>query len=320
MIRCSISGMMTQSAQLTIGGDGFEGTSPAPKSPTRSAKRANSLDGREWERYSISIWSDVKKTPEEKRLGHPAMFPLALAIRLIRCFTPDGESVVLDPFAGVGATPIAAEMLGKTGVGVELNDEFAAKARSRETPLSGLADFTPAASLDDSGTPTAAVPRLGKRVIHSDDANMLLLHVAPSTVDFVLTSPPYWDILLQDRSADGKAIRHYGEEEKDLGKIPDYDVFIKALGKVFHQVFVAMKPGAYCVVVVMDIRKKSRFYPFHSDVAAMMEELGFIYDDVIIWDRRHEYNNMRPLGYPSKFRINKAHEFLLIFQKPEEAR
>ena len=311
--------MTIQVPQLTIEGEGFEEKHPAVKSAVRSAKRANSLDGREWERFSISIWSDVKKTPEEKRLGHPAMFPLALATRLIRCFTPDGESVVLDPFAGVGATPIAAEMLGKTGVGIELNEEFAAKARSRETPLGGLADPALVASPDDSGW-AAAAPRLGKRVIHADDANMLLLHIAPSTVDFVLTSPPYWDILLQDRSADGKAIRHYGEEEKDLGKIADYGAFIKALGKIFRQVFVAMKPGAYCVVVVMDIRKKSRFYPFHSDVAAMMEELGFVYDDVIIWDRRHEYNNMRPLGYPSKFRINKAHEFLLIFQKPEEAR
>lgn len=308
-------GMTTRAPQLTIEGEGFQEKHPAQRSPARSAKRANSLDGRDWERYSISIWSDVKKTPEEKRLGHPAMFPLALATRLIRCFTPDGESVVLDPFAGVGATPIAAEMLGKTGVGIELNEEFAAKARSRETPLGGLADSTLAAPSDDTGAP----PRFGKRVIHADDANMLLLHVAPSTVDFVLTSPPYWDILLQDRSADGKEIRHYGEEKKDLGKIADYGAFIAALGKIFHQVFVAMKPGAYCVVVVMDIRKKSRFYPFHSDVAAMMEGLGFIYDDVIIWDRRHEYNNMRPLGYPSKFRINKAHEFLLIFQKPEGA-
>jgi hypothetical protein len=48
-----------------------------------------------------------------------------------------------------------------------------------------------------------------------------------------------------------------------------------------------------------------------------MQELGFIYDDLILWDRRQEYNNLRPLGYPYKFRINKVHEFLLIFQKPE---
>jgi hypothetical protein len=38
--------------------------------------------------------------------------------------------------------------------------------------------------------------------------------------------------------------------------------------------------------------------------------------DIIIWDRRQDYNNFRPLGYPAVFRVNKAHEFILIFQKP----
>jgi len=66
----------------------------------------------------------------------------------------------------------------------------------------------------------------------------------------------------------------------------------------------------------MDIRKKNRFYPYHADFAQRMEEIGFVFDDLIIWDRRHEYNNLRPLGYPSVFRINKVHEFILIFQKP----
>ena len=57
------------------------------------------------------------------------------------------------------------------------------------------------------------------------------------------------------------------------------------------------------------------FFPFHSDLATRMQALGFVYDDLILWDRRQEYNNLRPLGYPYRFRVNKVHEFLLIFQK-----
>ena len=64
--------------------------------------RANLLDGRTWARYSISIWSDVRKSAEERRLGHPAAFPVELAIRLIRCFAGPGDRVVLDPFCGTG--------------------------------------------------------------------------------------------------------------------------------------------------------------------------------------------------------------------------
>jgi DNA modification methylase len=132
----------------------------------------------------------------------------------------------------------------------------------------------------------------------------------------VITSPPYWDILLQRRTADYKERRHYGDAQGDLGKVPGYEDFLSALRQVFEQVAIALGPGKYCCVVVMDVRKKNRFYPLHADVAAMMQGLGFLFDDVIIWDRRHEYNNLRPLGYPYRFRINKVHEFILIFQKP----
>src|SRR5262249_16461527 len=143
--------------------------------------------------------------------------------------------------------------------------------------------------------------------------------VEPGTVDLVVTSPPYWDILTQKRTADYKEIRHYGDARADLGKIGDYRSFLGELAAVFSAVYQALRPRAYCCVVAMDIRKKDRFYPFHSALAAFMQKIGFVYDDLIIWDRRHEYNNMRPLGYPAVFRVNKAHEFILIFQKPRHS-
>ncbi|MDR0978151.1 MAG: site-specific DNA-methyltransferase, partial [Endomicrobium sp.] len=76
-----------------------------------------------------------------------------------------------------------------------------------------------------------------------------------------------------------------------------------------------LKKNAYCVVNVMDIRKKNIFYSLHSDLANVMQKIGYTYDDIIIWDRQKDYNNMRPLGYPFKFRINKIHEYLMIFVK-----
>lgn len=78
-----------------------------------------------------------------------------------------------------------------------------------------------------------------------------------------------------------------------------------------------LKPGAYCCVVVMDLRKKDQFYPFHSDLASHMRAAGFKYDDLIIWNRGSENNHLRPLGFPSVFRVNNVHEFVLIMQKPK---
>ena len=67
----------------------------------------------------------------------------------------------------------------------------------------------------------------------------------------------------------------------------------------------------------MDIRKGPHFFPLHMDLTAVMQQLGFFLDDIIIWDRRQEYNNLRPLGYPYVFRVNKIHEFIMIYQKPK---
>lgn len=262
--------------------------------------RANSLDGKTWTRNSISIWSDIRKTSEEVSLKHPAMFPAALVSRLIESFTQSGDGLILDPFAGVGTTVLAARQLGKTGVGIELSEEFSQVARNR------LAQ----------GNILQVPAQLGSGTIHNANAFDLQQFIEPESVEMVITSPPYWDILNRARTADYKEIRHYGNYENDLGTVTDYREFLQALGAIFERVLTVMRAGSYCCVVVMDIRKKDKFYAFHSDLAEIMQEKGFIYDDLIIWDRRHEYNNMRPLGYPSVFRINKVHEYILIFQKP----
>ena len=264
----------------------------------RTRRRANDLDGATWLKNSISVWDDIRKTTEESRLGHPAMFPAQLVTRLIESFTTSEQRMILDPFSGVGSTAVAAEALGKIGIGLDISAEYVelAEARPRQLP--------------SGGTPS------GERSLHVASAFDLLEYVRPDSVDMVVTSPPYWDILLRDRSADYKETRNYGDSSLDLGRIDDYGEFLGALAQVFERVLTALKPGAYCCVIVMDIRKREKFYPFHSDLARHLTDIGFILDDIIVWDRGHEYNNLRPLGHPSVFRVNKVHEFINVFQKP----
>lgn len=270
--------------------------------PKRKAvPHCNVLDGKRWIQNSISVWSDIRKTTEENRLKHPAMFPGMLVERLIETFLrPDGEHV-LDPFSGSGSTIVEVERLGKTGIGIELSPDYAAMARGR------LADV--ASTLFSKSTK----PR---SVIHEASVTDITTLVEPDSIDLCITSPPYWDILNQRRTADYKDVRHYGNLDGDLGMIADYDAFLDSLQSVFADVLTVLKPGAYCCVVLMDLRKKNRFFPFHSDFAARMTEVGFIFDDLIIWNRQAEYNNLRPLGYPAVFRVNKVHEFVVLLQKP----
>jgi len=267
--------------------------------PRRNGKRANDLDGASWIKYSISIWSDIRKNAEEIALKHPAMFPIALPERLIQCFTTEQDKLILDPFAGIGSTILAANKLGRIGIGIELSEEYAQIANKRLNPQT-LFKNEPCLS-----------------IVYPDNASNLLNYTGVNSIDFGVTSPPYWDILNQKRTADYKDIRSYsGDVNQDLGNISDYDAFIEALRPVFTAVFHSLKPGKYFCVNVMDIRKKDRLYSFHEDIKNLMFSIGFKYDDLIIWDRRLDYNNMRPLGYPSVFRVNRAHEFILIFLKP----
>jgi len=259
----------------------------------------NDLDGKTWEKYSISVW-DITKTPEETKLRHPAMFPVELCKRLIRIYTKKGD-VVLDPFMGSGSTVIAARDLERVGIGIDINPKFVNLAKRR---LSQQKLFP--SSVDQ--------PR-----IYCEDAINLTKFVEPETVDLVITSPPYWFVHKRKRTADYKEPRPYSELSRDLGNIEDYGQFMESLKEIFSKVYKVLKPGKRCIVIVMDIRVQSLFIPFHIDIINMMKNIGFTLEDIIIWDRRKEYNNLRPLGYPYVFIVNKVHEYILIFRRNEEA-
>jgi len=254
------------------------------------------LDGKTWLQYSISIWSDIRKAGEENGLAHPAIFPIMLPERLIKIYSNEGD-FIFDPFAGSGSTLIAAKNLRRFSKGIELSEKFIKLYRERTSNL----------NLFDTNE--------YEPILVKGDARDLSNHVEEDSVQLTVTSPPYWDILNQKRSADYKEIRKYSDVETDLGNIKSYDTFLAGLKNIFHNVYRVTKRGGFCCVVVMDLRKKDEFYPFHMHVINFMNDIGFSLDDTIIWDRRQEYNNLRPLGFPYVFRINKVHEFILIFKK-----
>jgi DNA modification methylase len=275
-------------------------TAPAPAPARRVPRRCNDLDGKRWLQNSISVWSDLRKSAEEQRLKHPAQYPVALVERLIDSFLPGGTHTVLDPFCGSGSTLVAALNRGKAGIGLELSEDYVALARQRWD------------SLANGDVPTP--------VLHHAPAGRLCDLVPAASVDLCVTSPPYWNILNQKRSADYKAVRHYGNLDGDLGLLASYEEYLDALAAVFRDVLHVLKPGAHACIVVMDLRKRDQFYPLHSDLAAKLQTVGYRWDDLIVWNRQADYNSLRPLGYPAVFRINKVHEFVLLMQKPKDDR
>jgi DNA modification methylase len=250
-------------------------------------KKCNDLSGKEWLQNSFSIWRDLTKTKEEKNLKHPASYPVSLCEKLLKTFSKN-DSKVLDPFNGIGSSMVATHNLGFSGIGIDLSKEFCEIANKRIDNDKNI------------------------KIINGDSFKEIE-KIPENNFDICITSPPYWNILNMKRSADGKKTINYSDKVNDLGNIPNYNDFISSLGQLFSKISRTLKPNGYCIINVMDLRKKNQFYPLHSDLASEMQRIGYIFDDLIIWDRQQDYNNMRPLGYPCKFRINKVHEYLLIF-------
>jgi adenine-specific DNA methylase/tRNA1(Val) A37 N6-methylase TrmN6 len=262
-----------------------------------AAKRANKLDGRSWLQYSFSIWRDIKKNQEEYKLKHPAIFPLQLAERIIDVLTNGSEKNILDCFAGSGSTLIAGLKKGMNVYGVDISDEFQKLFFSR---------------INNYYLPYKENRKIKYFV---KDAREITKFIELNSIDLCLTSPPYWNILNTVRSADLKIGRNYTNKTQDIGNIESYDNFLMELKNIMGEVAKTIRENGYCVMVVMDIRKGSKFYPFHSDVVKIMEDVGFTFEDLLIWDRQKEYNNCKPLGYPYRFIVNKVHEYILIFKK-----
>lgn len=264
------------------------------------AERMNNLTGKEWLQKSFTIWRGFSKTKEERDTKHPALFPQKLVEELILIYTKDSNETILDPFLGIGSTLRAAAAVGRHGIGVDLNPEFCEIARNRISNMASEEYLTEI--------------RQPQTIIQGDSRKKIQV-IPEESIDLVVTSPPYWNILNQKRTVDSKELRNYSESEQDLGNVNDYEVFLEELKAVFSEVYRVLKPNKRCISVVMDIRKKDKFYPLHEDQSRIMREIGFELEEYVIWDRQAEYNNMKTLGYPWVFRFNKVHEYICIYWK-----
>jgi adenine-specific DNA-methyltransferase len=77
------------------------------------------------------IIPNVKHNHVEKTI-HPCQFPVELAERLVLSLTKPGDWV-LDPYAGVGTTAVAAVLHDRKALGAEIVEEYVRIARERVT-------------------------------------------------------------------------------------------------------------------------------------------------------------------------------------------
>jgi DNA modification methylase len=265
----------------------------------------NDLSAREWMSESVSVWTQrglgAGHPDAQIERQHPAPFSFTDVARLVRLFTKRGMTV-LDPFAGVGSTLKACALEGRNGIGMELNGTFAGLAAER------LSSEVP-----------PDVRRETSQVIQHGDARDLIAALPADSVDFIVTSPPYWGILnkkpdhkvRQERLGNGLVTR-YSDDPRDFANIPDYDGFVAGLAQFFGHCSRALRDGKYCVVIVGDFRHGGRYYPLHADLAREMEGQGYVLKAMNVLYQRHK--RVFPYGYPAAYVPNVHHQNVVVMR------
>ena len=265
----------------------------------------NDMDAKEWISETVSVWvqkglgKDHKDAQIERE--HPAPFSYQDVARLIRFFTKEGQTV-LDPFVGVGSTLKAAAIEGRRGIGIELNPKYVALSKKRLA--TEIADQLYACR---------------EQEVLLGDARKVIPTLAPASVNLVVTSPPYWNILhkedhkaKQERLENGLDTR-YSDNPADLGNIGGYSEFLKELADILALCHPVLADGGHMCVIVGDFRDKSRYHMFHADLAMAMENRGFSLKGLTILYQRHK--RIFPYGYPYAYVPNLHHQYIVILKK-----
>ena len=270
----------------------------------------NDLTGKDWLPetksffYQKGLGADSPDAQIEKL--HPAPYSFQDIGHLVRFFTKKGMRV-LDPFGGVGSTAKACEVDGRLCTSIELSPKWHELSIERLEREVGKGSSK-------------------KHTFINGDSIEELKKIDNESVDFVVTSPPYWGIL---NKLDQKVIKNrvnnnletkYSEDDKDLGNVSDYEEFLDLLiNKVFLECARVLRSGKYMALVVSDFRDKSDFISFHSDLISRMNKRdipggGYLnLQGVKILLQNHK--SLLPYGYPFAYVENIHHQYILIFKK-----
>lgn len=263
--------------------------------------KLNDLDSKTWLKFQKS-WFMHNPPPRKKGvLVHPAKFPETMAQDFIEFFTKRGQTV-LDPMAGTGSTLVAALRAGRNSYGIELNPKYA--------------EIAAQIIKDERAALGKGVRELKSKIINGD-ALKAAGYKLP-TVDYVLTSPPYWDMLHAKGAETQKKRRtssemdvFYSDDPKDVGNIHDYDLFLKMLVEIYTALKPVLRERAYLTIIVKNIKKGGKIYPLAWDLA---RELGKVYTlkDEKIWLQDNQ--PLAPFGLGSAWVSNTFHHYCLQFR------
>ena len=258
----------------------------------------------------LGVWQVYYESADVRdKTIHPATFPVQLAKKVISLFSHEGE-LVLDPFAGIGTTLLAAQSLNRNAVGFDLLEKYVDYSAER---ISNANLFNQA-----------------QQIAVQDDARCIPDYLEPESVSLIWTSPPYSNLLNRrrknkSRRSDGRRnyqynqVEQYSQDPRDLGTMP-LEEYTRAMGDIFEGLLPLMKPKAHCVINVPDFWWENTRVTIHIALVEELRKRGYELRNTIIWDRTNIVNNIGIFGWPSNYiTMGTTFEYLLDFWRPTPA-
>ena len=265
--------------------------------------KLNDLSGSEWIYFLNSVESTCYSTKGDEgyahhlRKEHPSPKPPQLMRKFIEFFTKEGQTV-FDPFMGVGGALLGCSLCNRKGVGVDLSREFISTYRKvcRELDLKE------------------------QKAIVGDSLKLEKMFKKKPVFDFILTDPPYGEMLSKKRTGQRKKKNGIAEatpftkSEKDLGNMERKE-FLNSLHEIIKKSVSYLKPKGYLAIFVKDLQPKGKEHNMlHCLVTNKILEIPDLsFRGYKIWYDATQ--KLYPFGYPHAFVANQFHQYILIFRK-----
>lgn len=166
---------------------------------------------------------------------------------LLLRYTQPGDTV-LDPMVGSGTTLVECRLLGRNGIGVDVNYQ------SLMVTLDKL-NF-------DHANLYETLPPSKIRVFHGDARRLDLLDA--DSVDLIATHPPYAGIITYSKSEPVAG---------DLSQLHSLSAFLEAMRQVGQECYRVLKPNKHCAILIGDTRKHKHYI---VEFLLVVSELIFI--------------------------------------------
>lgn len=257
------------------------------------------FDKEHWKEIDInidSLWLIGPRAKGGKRENnYHGNFVPQIPDHLVRRYTEEGD-IVLEPFMGSGTTLYECERLKRNYIGFDINNEIIEYVRNKMCDCSDIIYDIHECDCTNSDDVDSAIKNSLKKM-------------GKQRVDFILSHPPYWDIL------------KFTDLPNDLSNVAGLNDFLDKFVLSMQNAVSFLRAGKYFAVVVGDLYRDGEVVPLGFYLMyAIKKNIKCKLKGIVVKDM---VGNRAKLGIEAlwRYRTLKSdtfmfkHEYIFVFKK-----